>query len=140
MAKQQLGSNTCPLGVACKVSNRKRLSCKKNCFLEKCLLSIFKFCASSNLLFLNYELVIGLQPTFLGCIVIFVNLIGQLYLGGPSYNSCTLKFNIECIKVMSHSGTIRNDFQCNAASQHSCNIALCCAENCCCKSSRVISP
>ena len=41
------------------------------CFFEKRLLSIFKFCASSNLL-LFYELLIGPQPTFLECIVIFL--------------------------------------------------------------------
>ena len=37
------------LGVICKVSNRKTLSGKTLCFLEKRLLSIFKFCASRNL-------------------------------------------------------------------------------------------
>ena len=41
------------------------------CFLEKRLLSIFKFCASSNLLFF-YEQLIGPQPTFLECIVTFL--------------------------------------------------------------------
>ena len=37
-----------------------------------------------------------------------MNLIGQICLGGPGYNSRTL--NIEYIKVMSHSGMIQNDF------------------------------
>ena len=54
-----------------------------------------------------YEMLIGLQPTFLGCIAIFVNLIGQLCLGEPSYKSCTL--NTECIKVILRSGTIHNN-------------------------------
>ena len=40
-------------------------------FLEMPLLSIFKFCASSNSLF-SYELVIDPQSTFLECIVIFL--------------------------------------------------------------------
>ena len=52
-------------------------------------------------------MLIGLQPTFLGCIAIFVNLIGQLCLGEPSYKSRTL--NTECIKVILRSGTIRNN-------------------------------
>ena len=39
----------CLLGVICKVSNRKTLSGKTLCFLKKCLLSIFQFCASRNL-------------------------------------------------------------------------------------------
>ena len=56
----------CLLGVVCKVLNRKTLSGEAFCSLEKCLLSIFKFCALSNLLFF-YELVIGPQPTFLEC-------------------------------------------------------------------------
>ena len=42
----------CLLGVACKVSNTKTLSGETFCFLEKRLLSIFKFHASSNLFFL----------------------------------------------------------------------------------------
>ena len=40
------------------------------CF-HKRLLSVFKFSASSNLLF-PYDLLIGPQPTFLECIVIFL--------------------------------------------------------------------
>ena len=40
-------------------------------FLEKRILSIFKLCTSSNLL-LFYELLIGPQPTFSECIVIFL--------------------------------------------------------------------
>ena len=54
----------CLLGVICKVSNRKTLSGETFCFLEKHLLSIFNFCASSNILF-SYELLISPQPTFL---------------------------------------------------------------------------
>ena len=61
----------CLLGVVCKVLNGKTLSGEAFCFLEKCLLSISKFCALSNLLFF-YELVIGPQPTFLECIFIFL--------------------------------------------------------------------
>ena len=47
---------------------RKKLSGEKFCFLEKYLLSIFKFCASSNLLFF-YQLLIDPQPTFFECTV-----------------------------------------------------------------------
>ena len=61
----------CLLGVICKVSNRKTLSDETFCFLEKHLLSVFNFCVSSNLLF-SHELLIGPQPTFLECIVIFL--------------------------------------------------------------------
>ena len=39
------------LGVICKVSNRKTLSGETFFFPEKNLLSIFKICASSDLLF-----------------------------------------------------------------------------------------
>ena len=59
------------LGVICKVSNIKTSSGETFHFLKKCLLSIFKSCASSTLLFC-YELLIGSQPTFLECIVIFL--------------------------------------------------------------------
>ena len=41
----------CLRGVIWKVSNRKTLSGETFCFLEKCLLSIFKFDALNNLLF-----------------------------------------------------------------------------------------
>ena len=54
----------CLLGVICKGSNRKTLSGETFCFLEEHLLSIFNFCASSNILF-SYELLINPQPTFL---------------------------------------------------------------------------
>ena len=53
------------------VSNRKTLSSETFCFTEKCLLSIFNFSALSNLL-LFCELLIGPQPTFLECVVIFL--------------------------------------------------------------------
>ena len=49
-----------------KVWNGKTLPGEKFCFLEKRLLPIFKFCASSNLLF-SYELLIGPEPTSLEC-------------------------------------------------------------------------
>ena len=52
-------------GIA-EVSSRNTLSGETFCFLEKFLLSIFKFRALSNLLF-SYELLIGPQPTFLEC-------------------------------------------------------------------------
>ena len=58
----------CLLSVICKV---RTLSGEKLCFLGKHLLSIFEFCASSNLLSF-YELLIGPQPTFLERIVIFL--------------------------------------------------------------------
>ena len=59
------------LGVIHKVLNRKTLSGETFCFLEKRMLSIFKFHTSSNLFF-PYKLQIGPQPTFLECIVIFL--------------------------------------------------------------------
>ena len=52
-------------GIA-EVSNRNTLSGETFSFLEKFLLSIFKFRALSNLLF-SYELLIDPQPTFLEC-------------------------------------------------------------------------
>ena len=52
------------VGVVCNVSNTKTLSGKTFCFLEKCVLLIFKFCPLSNLRFFFYELLIGPQPTF----------------------------------------------------------------------------
>ena len=54
----------CLLGVIRKVSNRKTLTDETFCFLEKRLLSIYTFFASSNLLFF-YELLI--YPQLLGC-------------------------------------------------------------------------
>ena len=75
LAKGQTNSlcqtNMSPVCI-CEVSNRKTLSGETFCFLEKRWLSIFKFCASSNLLFFFYKLLIGPQPTFLECIVIFL--------------------------------------------------------------------
>ena len=44
----------CLLGVICKVWDRKTLSGETFCFLEKCLLSIFKFDALSNFLFVCF--------------------------------------------------------------------------------------
>ena len=59
----------CLLGVACKVSNT--LSDETFCFPEKCLLSILNFkLRVTNCFF--YELMIGPQPTFSECIVIFL--------------------------------------------------------------------
>ena len=55
--------------VLYKVSNRKKLSGETFCLLEKRLLSAFKRCASSNLLYF-YKLLIGPQWTFSECIVI----------------------------------------------------------------------
>ena len=60
----------CLLGAMCKVSHRKTLSGETFCYLEKGLLSIFEFCASSDLL-CSYKPLIGPQPTFSQCIVIF---------------------------------------------------------------------
>ena len=61
----------CILGVMCKVLNRKTLSGEAFCFLERCLLLIFNFCAWSNSLFFN-ELLISRQATFSERIVIFL--------------------------------------------------------------------
>ena len=63
MLLQSTAMCQCLLAVVCKVSNRMMLSGETFCFLEKR--------ASSNLLFF-YELVIGSQPTFLECTVIFL--------------------------------------------------------------------
>ena len=57
--------------LKCKVSYRKILFGRTLYFLEKRLLSLFKFCALSKLLF-SYELLIGPLPTFLECIVIYL--------------------------------------------------------------------
>ena len=62
----------------------KTLSAETFCFLEKRLLPIFKFRPSSNLLSF-YEMLIGPQPTFLECAVIFLlTSIGQLCQNGPA--------------------------------------------------------
>ena len=68
------------LGVKSKVSNRRTLSGWRFCFLKERLLSLFKFFASSNLLYF-YQLRIGPQPTS----------IGQPCLTGPGYSSCTVR-------------------------------------------------
>ena len=39
------------LGVVCNVLNTKTVSGKTFCFLEKCILLIFKFCPLSNSMF-----------------------------------------------------------------------------------------
>ena len=70
MLSANQASNNWALGVMCKVLNRKTLSGETFCFIEKHLLSVFKFCASSKLFY--YELLIGRQPTFLEHIVIFL--------------------------------------------------------------------
>ena len=77
--------------LKCKVLYRKILSGETLCFLEKRLLSFFKFFAMSKLLF-SYELLIGPLPTFLECILLFTcDLIGQLYLRWPwsQYSHCS---------------------------------------------------
>ena len=61
----------CLLGVICKVSNRKTFFGETFSFLEKCLLSIFKFCALSKLFFF-YERLIGPRPAFSEFNVIFL--------------------------------------------------------------------
>ena len=80
----------CLQGVVRKVSKRKKLTGETFFLLKKRLLSTFKRCASSNLLFF-YKLLIGPQPTFSECpeciviTCISCNLIGQLCLSGPGY-------------------------------------------------------
>ena len=64
-------NTVCLLGVICKVSNRKTFFGETFSFLEKCLLSIFKFCALSKLFFF-YERLIGPRPTFSEFNVIFL--------------------------------------------------------------------
>ena len=80
----------CLLGVVCTVSNRQTLSFETFWFLEKPLLSIFKFCAWGKLLFFlklsqsqfpvsaahnKYELLTG--PQFLGryCYLLAIRLV-----------------------------------------------------------------
>ena len=46
----------CLLGVVCNISNRKTLSGKTFCFLEKHVPLIFKFCPLSNLMFFCFFL------------------------------------------------------------------------------------
>ena len=60
------------LGVVCKVSNRNTLSGETFALLKNVVLSMFKFCALSKLLFYYNLLLIGPQPTFLECIVNFL--------------------------------------------------------------------
>ena len=47
----------CLLGVICKVLNRKTFFGQTFCFLEKSLLSIFKFCALSKFFFFYEQLI-----------------------------------------------------------------------------------
>ena len=81
----------CLLGVVCKVSNRKTLSGETFCFPEKRLLSILNLVLRVTYCFFLYELLIGRQPTFLECIVIFRNRIGQICLSSPGYSSHTVR-------------------------------------------------
>ena len=65
----------CLLAVICKVSNRKTLSGEIFCLFEKRLLLTFKFVLRETyclFVFFFYQLLIGLQPTFLKCIVILM--------------------------------------------------------------------
>ena len=65
----------CLLAVICKVSNRKTLSGEIFCFFEKRLMLTFKFVLRETyclFFFFFYQLLIGLQPTFLKCIVILM--------------------------------------------------------------------
>ena len=90
--------------LKCKVLYRKILSGETLCFLEKRLLSLFKFCAMSKLLF-SYELLIGPLPTFLECILLFTSdLIGQLCLWWPrsQYSHCTFVADVCVIKNTVH--------------------------------------
>ena len=57
----------CLLGVICKVSNRKTLSGKTFCFLEKRCYQYLNFVLRGT-----YELLIGPRLTFLECVVIFL--------------------------------------------------------------------
>ena len=72
----------------CQVSNRKTLSGETFCFIEKHLLSVFKFCASSKWFY--YELLIGDNQLSWNILLFSCNLIGQLCLSGPGYSSCTV--------------------------------------------------
>ena len=75
----------CLLGITCKVSKRKTLSGETFCFLEKRLLSVFKFCASSNLLFLLRAADWPTTNFFWNVLLFSCNLIGQLCLSGLGY-------------------------------------------------------
>ena len=87
--------------LKCKVSYRKILSGETLCFLEKRLLSLFKFCTMSKLLF-SYELLIGPLPTFLECILLFTcDLIGQRW-PWSQYLHCSFDADVCVIKSTVH--------------------------------------
>ena len=80
----------CLLGVIWKVSNRKTLSGGTVCFLEKCLLSIFKFDALNNLSFFFPTSWLVLNQLSWNVLLFSCYPIGQLCLSDPSYNSSTV--------------------------------------------------
>ena len=80
----------CLLGVIWKVSNRKTLSGGTVCFLEKCLLSIFKFDALNNLSFFFPTSWLILNQLSWNVLLFSCYPIGQLCLSDPSYNSSTV--------------------------------------------------
>ena len=71
----------CLLCVTCEVSIRKTLSGETFCFLEKRLLSICKFCASSNLLFFFLQAADWPTTNFLGmyCYFPVIRLVNFVY-------------------------------------------------------------
>ena len=103
----QLVSDICLPGIIKMffvVLYRKILSGETLCFLEKRLLSSFKFCAMSKLLF-SFELLIGPLPTFLECILLFTcDLISQLCLRWPwsQYLHCAFVADVCVIKNTVH--------------------------------------
>ena len=81
---------TACLGVIWKVSNRKTLSGETFCFLEKCLLSIFKFDALSNLFFFFPTSWLVLNQLSWNVLLFSCDPIGQPCLSDPGYSSHTV--------------------------------------------------
>ena len=81
-------SNNWALGVMCKVSNRKTLSGETFCFIEKHLLSVFKFVLRASC-FITSSWLADNQLSW-NILLFSCNLIGQLCLSGPGYSSHTV--------------------------------------------------
>ena len=83
----------CLVGVIWKVLNRKTLSGETFCFLEKCLLSIFKFDALSNFLFVCFffstSWLVHNQLSW-NVLLFSCDPIGQPCLSDPGYSSRTV--------------------------------------------------
>ena len=79
----------CPMGVVCKVLNRKILSAETFCFPDKRLLSIFNFSHQVTYCFFTC-CYLAHNKFSLNVLLFSCNTFGQLCLGGPSYSSRTV--------------------------------------------------